>query len=110
MKDNSIIDNNKKEKDMKRLYTLLLASLLIASAAEARPRTLVKVKPPVETRKAIEDSLRTGRYYLQTTTTMKLVPRTEKTKGLKSRSTTIFIRPRPEADGDKKNGTASKTV
>lgn len=83
------------------LFTILAISSTSTSAMTRLSSTDFKTHVEKDTRRSIKDSLKTGRYYLETTTTIKLVPRSEKTpKGLKKRNTTLFLRPIPCSQSD----------
>lgn len=85
---------------MKKI-TILVTSLMVAASVASAQTTLEKSKAEIETifqekwEKEIQDSLATGKYYLETFSTFRLRPVTDKTpKGLSHRSSAVLIRPK----------------
>ena len=93
---------------MKKLITIILAVACMTSAASATTRIPVRDK---DQKKEIRRALRSGRYYLETSTTVRLMPRDERTpRGLKRRSTVIFLRKHEAEDNTGNRNVNIKTM
>lgn len=93
---------------MKKLITIILAAACMTPAASATTRIPVRDKAQ---KMEIRRALRSGGYYLETHTTVRLMPRTEKTpRGLKRRSTVIFLRKHDAEDSTRNRNVNIKTM
>ena len=92
---------------MKRFITLMLASLCLISTAEAA-KLPSGYYPKRELRKSYRALLKTGDYYIESHTVVRIIRRNENTpKGLKSRKVITYVSQLPQ---DKPDSTSNITT